>query len=187
VTDLVFEPWIGAKYESGNRFGLRVLVLGESHYGDEPESHSGYTTAIVRKLGQKERHPFFTKVAKVLLETDKDIDNETRAEVWEHVAFYNYIQCLAGSSARIRPTPEMWDEAKVPFLSILDRLLPDVILVLGKSLSDHAPLTEIQDRVVVCGIKHPSTAFSYGKWIPCFTNAIDRAKNRPSRSGGLPS
>ncbi len=100
MSSVVFEPWIGSRFERNNRFGLRVLVLGESHYGAESESHPAFTTEIVRKLGQKERHSFFTKVAKILLGVEKYIDNEKRVEVWEHVAFYNYIQCLAGPSAR---------------------------------------------------------------------------------------
>lgn len=38
-------PWVGAEYPSGGIFGKRILVLGESHYGDgEP---SADTTARV--------------------------------------------------------------------------------------------------------------------------------------------
>ena len=29
----VFEPWIGTQYRTTGLDGLRVLVLGESHYG----------------------------------------------------------------------------------------------------------------------------------------------------------
>lgn len=33
-----FQPWVGDHYHS-SRYGVRVMVLGESHYG-EPEDYS---------------------------------------------------------------------------------------------------------------------------------------------------
>jgi hypothetical protein len=176
MSEIVFEPWIGSRFTQANRFGTRVLVLGESHYGPESETRSTVTTEVVRKLAQNERHAFFTKISKVLLELDGKtwLDNNSRSEVWEHIAFYNYIQGFVGTESRVRPSPELWNAAQVPFFQVLEKLTPQVILVLGKELSQHLPT--ILGKVEVCRIQHPSTGFSYAKWNPLFAEAVRRAK-----------
>lgn len=180
MSDIVFEPWIGSKYFSDNHFGLRVLVLGESHYGDVSETRSTVTTEVVRLLAQNERHPFFTKVSKVLLGLDGStwLDNHARGEIWEHVAFYNYIQGFVGDDSRIRPSSDLWTFSKQPFLDVVQKLSPMVILVLGKELGSHIP--KLSDNIEVCCIQHPSTGFIYNKWNPLFFEAIKRAKARRS-------
>ena len=90
---VVFDPWVGSKYKSDNRFGVRVLVLGESHYGITPTSD--FTIGVIERELDKNtgKHRFFTKISKVLLNvgTEKGISKEERAEPWDHIAFYNYI------------------------------------------------------------------------------------------------
>jgi hypothetical protein len=176
VTGVVFEPWKGSKYGADNRFGIPVLVLGESHYGDESKGRSTVTTEVVRRLAQENRHAFFTKISKVLLGLDGKtwIDNEARGDVWEHIAFYNYIQCFVSTDPRVRPSPEMWAAARAPFLHVLNELDPKVVLVLGKELAGHLPV--LPDGIEVCRIQHPSTGFDYRKWNPIFHEAIERAK-----------
>ncbi|NCT66558.1 MAG: hypothetical protein GXC76_02825 [Rhodanobacteraceae bacterium] len=177
MSDIVFEPWIGSKYRGDNRFGVRVLVLGESHYGDKSETRRTVTTEVVRWLAQDERHAFFTKISKVLLGLDKTtwIDDEVRGEVWEHVAFYNYIQEFVSTDSRVSPLDEMWAAAPAPFLHVLSELEPNVVLVLGKRLSAHLP--KIPDGVEICCIQHPSTGFDYGLWNPIFSESVQRARN----------
>jgi len=34
---IFFQPWVGSDYNTGGVFGKKVLVLGESHYGDAPD------------------------------------------------------------------------------------------------------------------------------------------------------
>jgi len=80
---IVFEPWVGRNYKN-SRFGVPVLVLGESHYGDESETRPTVTIDVVHRLAQTKRHPFFTKVSKILLGIDQNgwIDDRTRGEIW---------------------------------------------------------------------------------------------------------
>ena len=176
MTGIIFEPWIGSKYTADNRFDLRVLVLGESHYGEESESGATVTSEVVRQYAQDERHAFFTKVSKVLLGLDEKtwIDDEARGEVWEHVAFYNYIQGFVSNESRVRPSTEMWTAAQDPFLHVLASLKPNVILVLGKELIAHLP--ELPAGIEICGIQHPSTGFDYKKWNPFFSDALQRTR-----------
>ena len=172
---IIFEPWIGSKYKINNRFGVRVLVLGESHYGDASETRSTVTSEVVRRLAQDERHAFFTKISKVLLGLDKNtwLDDKERGWVWEHIAFYNYTQEFVSTDPRVRPTEKMWINGEEPFLQVVHKLEPKLILVLGKELANNIP--KIPNGIVVCKIKHPSTGFSYEKWNPIFQEAVQRA------------
>lgn len=176
MSGVVFDPWIGSKYFGENYFGLRVLVLGESHYGDVLESRPTVTTEVVRLLAQNERHVFFTKVSKVLLGLDGNtwLDNKQRGEIWEHIAFYNYIQGFVGNDSRIRPSSDLWKASTQPFLEVVQKLSPAVILVLGKELGSHIP--SLADHIEVCCIQHPSTGFVYDRWNPLFSEAVERAK-----------
>jgi hypothetical protein len=176
MSNIVFEPWIGSRYKHNNRFGVRILVLGESHYGEETETRPTATTDVVRRYAQRERYPFFTKVSKVLLGLDSEtwLDNRARGDVWEDIAFYNYIQGFVSEDSRVRPSAEMWSAAKAPFLQMLKDLDPNVVLVLGKELGAHLP--PIPERIEVCCIQHPSTGFSYAKWNPLFSEAVRRAR-----------
>ncbi len=180
MEEVVFKPWVGSKYYQDNQFGLRVLVLGESHYHDGPVNPE-FTIGVVKKLAQSERHPFFTKTAAVLLKKESAtwLSDTERAEVWEHVAFYNYIQSFVGGTSRIRPTEEMWLAAQKPFLSVIKELNPAVVLVLGFSLWSRLsqPLPEGPE---FCMIKHPSTGFRYQEWTPKFIKALIQAKGRMS-------
>lgn len=173
-----FKPWIGSQYFNPNYFGLRVLVLGESHYGNVAEFHPNFTIEVVRDLAQNHRHSFFTKISKVLLGLDQHthIGNSERKEIWEHIAFYNYIPGFVAEDPRQRPTLAMWSTAKQPFLDIIQELSPHVVLVLGKALSTHIPT--LPEHIEICAIQHPSTGFSYQQWNPLFAESIKRARKR---------
>lgn len=181
MSDILFEPWVGKQFADGNRFGVRILVLGEAHYGKDCEARATVTIEVIRWLAQSIRHPFFTKVSKVLLGLGKDtwIDDNARAEVWEQVAFYNYIQGFVGNRARVRPSSEMWERAQGPFFEVLDKLRPQVVLVLGKELAWHLP--PIAKDIEICRIQHPATGFSYDRWNPVFAEALRRAKEKAAR------
>ena len=173
---IIFEPWTGKYYRANNRFNIRILVLGESHYGDESETRSTITSEVVQSLAQNERHAFFTKVSKVLLGLGRNtwIDDEARGQVWEHIAFYNFIQGFVSTDPRVRPTTEMWKNAKTPFLQVVQELQPKLILVLGKELGNNLP--SVSCDIEMCVIQHPSTGFSYKKWNPVFLEAAERAR-----------
>lgn len=167
-----FKPWVGSKYWQNNMFGRRVLVLGESHYAGAEDQEPDMTIKVVHRLAQNERHPFFTKTAKLLLDLDANtwLDDQRRTEVWEHVAFYNFVQQCPGDEPRLRPTIEMWEAATEPFLEVVADLKPQVVLVLGKELSHWIP--ELPATTTVCAVQHPSTAFDYEKWNPVFRKAL---------------
>lgn len=51
------------------------------------------------------------------------------------MSFYNYVQELAGTGPRQRPTKSMWDGGAAPFEQVLMTLRPTAMLILGKQLA----------------------------------------------------
>jgi hypothetical protein len=173
-----FDPWIGSKYWSEGLGGVKVLILGESHYGDVGTESPSFTEEVVREWGQEKRHRFFTVTQKLVsgVNPDHDVSEESRAAFWEHVAFYNYVQVFPGPEPRIRPTQEMWSAAVSPFLLTFSELQPQVLVVLGKELRSYLP--ELPNNVQICKVQHPSSrGFQYQNWQPYIQAALGAAKN----------
>ncbi|KPP95112.1 MAG: phage hypothetical protein [Bacteroidetes bacterium HLUCCA01] len=131
-----FKPWIGKNYKSGGILKIRTLVLGESHYGGLVDNRFDFTQFVVEKWGIKQRNRFFTSLAKTIIPTADYgwLPDSEREELYESIAFYNYIQKLVGDRPRQRPSELMWKEAIIPFQSVIDSLNPQVVIVLGKEL-----------------------------------------------------
>jgi hypothetical protein len=156
-----FEPWIGKHYLAKGIDGVRLLILGESHYGKPGDEYAEFTQDVITEWGQERRDPFFTKVAKLLLCPISNVwlSDSDRTEFWEKVAFYNFIQVFL-PKARKRPTSEMWEAAKQPLLDVIAELRPHVILVLGSELRSYLP--PLPDGLRVCCSDHPSfSGFTY--------------------------
>lgn len=162
-----FEPWIGEKYTTkGIEGGVRLLILGESHYGTPGDDDASFTQQVVENHGKEKRHAFFTKTAKLVLGMGKGeyLQDEKRRQFWDSVAFYNYIQEYAGETPDGDVTNEMWERAKEPFLDVIEQLNPDALLVLGKQLGSNLPDLEEFD-FEMCVVTHPSSSrFSYTDW-----------------------
>ena len=81
-----------------------------------------------------------------------------KAEFWNSVAFYNYIQEVVGENPRDRPTDAMWEQAKQPFLQVIESLSPDIVVILGGHLSHY--ISQIKDQcptTYFCHWYHPSS------------------------------
>lgn len=179
-----FKPWVGDRYTNSSLIGQRLLVLGESHYGDDSWGAEEFTQEVVRTWAIQKRHAFFTKVAKLVLDLPDErwVDDDLRETFWHSVAFYNYVQEYVGPWARHRPTDEMWEAAAVPFLDVLAELRPTAVLVLGSELwrrlpaSDYIkPRSQHPMRVyrapagssIAAEVRHPSApGFTYQPWRP---------------------
>jgi hypothetical protein len=174
----VFDPWVGSKYWSAGYGGVRILILGESHYGDIGTESATFTTEVVKEWGQGKRLSFFTTtqmlVAGIGKGKGKQVTDEQRAAFWEQVAFYNFVQAFTGPESRCRPTPEMWAAASPAFLATIAELKPQVVVVLGIELRRHLP--DIPDNIHVCCAQHPSSrGFNIEEWQPAIQAAIKKA------------
>lgn len=176
MTNIKFKPWVGSNYTTNN-FGARILILGESHYGSPEDEYEDYTIDVVKMWGQENRLAFFTKIAKTLLNYDSSdyLNEHERYALWENVSFYNYVQAIVGEGARIRPTGEMWQKSEVAFREVIERLNPQIIIVLGKELSDNLPV--IPEDIEVCFLTHPSSGgYSYAINNQLVQNSIEAVK-----------
>lgn len=172
---VTFHPWVGKLYGRHSRFGASLLVLGESHYGGTQDNRPDFTRIVVKRWGQEERNKFFTIIAKVLLGNPSWLSNEDRAEVWEHVSFYNLIQEIL-DGPRIRPTFRQWVQAQAPFNVVTETLKPDLILVLGLDLGEHLLCPPVSAEL--CVIRHPSAPNpQVGESIAAMKKALRRHRN----------
>ena len=156
---IVFKPWIGKEYFSQTP---KILVLGESHYFEEGESHPNSTIEIVRSCALREgtkKLRFFSTVAMILSgQPYQWLSDEKAREFWNKVAFYNFVQSSVGTKARIRPTEGMWLNSEIAFNSVLSEHQPDIIVVLGKELrAKIGHLDSSHRNSIFCYWTHPST------------------------------
>lgn len=169
LENVFFLPYIGNKYENGltlkengtieagteENKGLKVMVLGESHYcGDEcaecglastceKEGCRNFTLNVLTYYlnyleGKEEFEPWmntFTKFGKAL--TGKD---ERSIDIWESVIFYNYVQ-RAMNASRISPSYKDFENSENAFFEVLEKYQPDIIICWGKRLYDNLPGT----------------------------------------------
>lgn len=166
-----FLPFVGEHYHN-SRYGVRVLVLGESHYGATEDSGPDFTQKVVQDCAYVPGEPFFSKLTNVLRGRIDWPTDEERHETWQHVAFYNFIQEFVGGQSRIAPTPAMWQAAQAPFLEVVRTLEPDVILVLGSRLWNNVDELPPTYPVEWCSITHPSGAMSYEPSIAALAESL---------------
>lgn len=177
MENIAFKPWVGRNYIT-NKFGAKILVLGESHYGSPEDEYEDYTIDVVKMWGQENRLAFFTKIAKTLLNYDSSdyLNDHERYALWENVSFYNYVQAIVGEGARIRPSDEMWKKSEIAFQEVIQRFEPQIIIVLGKELADNLPI--ISEEIEVCFLNHPSSGgYSYAINNQLVQNSIETIKN----------
>lgn len=199
-----FTPWTGNNYESpiNKLSGIRLLVLGESHYRDDPSSEAfsqdpcwepymnehgeeNLTSFVVKRWGQDLPFATYTKVANVLLNLYGGPRNAQNREIWDHVAFYNYVSTLVPKGDR--PTDEQWQNSILPFDEVLNDKEPNAVLMLGKELTErvvnnHGHEEEYEqlftpyehNNINYLGIYHPSAFrwFSYDDANPAFQDLL---------------
>lgn len=131
-----FDPWnLG---EEVYLRGLKVLVVGESHYREgypDSEFTRQETQNVVRKHGlgldgSSARSPLFSKLA-AMLQTD-DVQG---ADVWKNLYFYNYFQRVM-DTPRDPPTRQDYESSVPAFDGVLRAIRPDAVLIISARLWD---------------------------------------------------
>jgi hypothetical protein len=176
------------------------LIVGDSHYGKEPDSASpDFTSEIVS--GQFEKPiTFFTRIAG-LVQNRLPVSSAERREFWSSIAFYNYLQSFAGEGPGVSVAYEPFAKSDAAFVEVLKKLSPDVVVVLGHRVWAHmgdkgaqkdAPLSApgVEERykeawryptsnrmtALVFHVKHPSRGFTFGKFHPLHRDAVRRVR-----------
>lgn len=152
-----FKPWVGNKYATTGYTGMKILVLGESHYCIKELDDGGrcypichkekmddmchnQTQDVVREAvyGYKGQGYLRCFVSFERAVAGKVLTQEEREDFWESVMFYNYIQ-YALSAPRTSPNPEFWGNSEKAFVELLEKYSPDKIIVWGARLYNGLP------------------------------------------------
>ncbi len=192
-----FLPWVGKNYGEPNYPSL--LIVGESHYDwtDRAQPEADITRTVVQEWAIEKRSPFFRKIVAICRgELPKDL--ETQREFWDSVAFYNYVQEFAGDGPRQRPNLGMWPRSEEAFRTVLDKLHPKLILVLGRQNWENMPKREgsagellksidgpysytwfypaaVSGHALAFHVMHPSSpGFNYRRFVGLFNEAKSR-------------
>ena len=136
------KPWKGTHYDSGIN-GKKILVIGESFYCSEeyikklPEGTSMTDKIVkdylaIRKGEYRENNGGWTntylKFERSL--TCKETTPEESQEIWDSIAFYNYLQ-VPMSGARESGSTIDYRNAENAFFEVINELQPDLIIVWG--------------------------------------------------------
>lgn len=168
-----FLPWVGTNYLAQSP---RLLLLGESHYGDNNENPNLTRELTYNYSEGLWSHRYWTGIMNTLNDQNTP---DARNVFWSKVAFYNYIQDIVGATSGIQPTAAMFVSALTGFRSVLNYLKPTHILVLEKRLWLNLPTNLLSSRDIVTfgGVSREIATFEFdgggasATWI-----------NHPSRS-----
>lgn len=192
LKDVFFLPYVGSNYENGlllsedgtivsgteSDKGLKVMVLGESHYCGEECVECGLASTCkkeaCRKFTQdvltcylgylKGKEGFeswmntFTKFGKALKGKD-----ERSTEIWESVIFYNYVQ-RAMNATRTSPSYKDFEDSESAFFEILEKYQPNIIITWGRRLYNNLPSTcgDFGKTFIVEGEEYYTWVYSLG-------------------------
>jgi hypothetical protein len=162
----MWTPWIGSKYEQ-----QKLLLLGESHYDwvDEetgilqrPEPDAPCMVVGESRVAPLKGAPTMIKLTRALCNGESP-SPEQAAEAWDGVAFTNYIPVSVGLGPRPRPSPVAWRQAAEQWHRILERLKPRVVIVLGLTMWNNMPETQVIESDLVQGysLENGDTAMCY--------------------------
>ena len=124
-----WSPYIGGQYFSSP---FRILLVGESHYGNPNDSNDlsnnpDFTKLMVKELGIEKMNynniKLFNKINALL-------NYNSNEEVWQKIGFYNFIQEVM-SEKTIRPNKEHFINGWKSFCHVLDALKPDLCIFIG--------------------------------------------------------
>jgi hypothetical protein len=127
--DVRFKPWEGDDYDT-SPLGLRLLILGESHYRSaDDKSPEEWTTIEALKHG-RHMHRYWTSISGIVGKHQP----KYQVDIWDSVIFYNYVQHVVGTAPRQRPSERMWTSEQTldGFREVLRVANPERILVVGK-------------------------------------------------------
>jgi hypothetical protein len=158
-------PWIGKNYDVSSP---KILILGMSTYNHDDKPRNRVVEIMIKKLCNAQfKDSFWTKTKNLLAEND----DESTKDFWERVSIHEYIQEITR-----KPSKKDWEDAKEPFIEILNKLQPDIVAVMSfqvyteisknankvKSIKKNGNETdtciyEINNKSIsFCKIKHPA-------------------------------
>ena len=136
---IFFQPWVGSEYQTGGVYGKKVLVLGESHYGDSPDATDDTIGTVNEFVCEYEGAPYqqtFLCFERAL--AGREINQEEREQLWNSIMFYNFFQ-KSTTGPRTGPDMSVQQESEEAFRELLEQYQPDAIIVWGVRLYELLP------------------------------------------------
>lgn len=166
-----FKPWVGSEFNSGGIYGKKVLVLGESHYGDATDATKetiGVVKEFVYEYWGAPYQQTFLCFERAL--AGGEINQEEREQLWNRIMFYNFFQ-KSTTGPRTAPDITAQKESEEAFRELLEQYQPDAIIVLGARLYHLLPAWgETESKIKVgddsCPVWHYTIK---GKKIPAMS------------------
>lgn len=181
---------------------MRTLIVGDSHYGVEPRAAtSDFTSCMVKDRAIEHPIAFFTRIA-AMITNEVPASLAERNAFWGSVAFYNYLQELAGKVPGVPVSYERFTDSAPAFREVMRKLKPHLVIVLGHRVWNYMDTRDaakdeslsakgIDDRyleawryatrggnsALVFHVKHPSRGFTFGKFHPLYLKVLKRLAN----------
>ena len=83
-------------------------------------------------------YPTYSSITKYLLRTNRHVAQVPRRELWDSVAYTNFLQNFRGEydTLSYAETPELFDSQLPAFKTVLSELRPEVIYVIDTAVAD---------------------------------------------------
>ena len=188
IEGLKWLPWIGKEYFHSAH---RVLIVGESHYltgtktNQQEVSQPDFTRNVIQTfcVNHKNAQPTFDNLMRCLFGKPK-MTPDMRMGIWQHLAFYNFVQRPMKSNQK-RPTKEDMQTGWKVFSELIKILNPTECIFIGVAAADSYNPYECRRSKEKVGnvaarlfsvkidkynffpciaIKHTSQYFSWRKW-----------------------
>jgi hypothetical protein len=144
------DVWIGSQYSA---LSNRILILGESTYGDDPP----LSTYLPQWISRAVRDTTFARVFNAC-----SGNHTSRASVsdrdafWANVAFYNFVIDRL-STRQSRPKLSHYQKAAGPFLNLLESMRPRGVLILGSEQAQHSAHLVAECGILSAIAPHPTS------------------------------
>lgn len=157
MSDVFFDPWVGKDYQKGIN-GIRLMVMGHVHVCggcnrcgivSEREECAYFTQRTIRnyipwrKTGRIPSPGYegwlntYLNFVKSFFGYTPQIETE-EYEFWNKVLFYNYLQISVLEYDSPAPA-EAYYNAQKPFIEIINKYEPNLIIAWGKGAYDKTP------------------------------------------------
>jgi hypothetical protein len=145
--------WIGSEYQQQGR----ILILGESWYGDD-EPLTGYIQRWAR--GEQQDTLFACLYNSLSGRRQEQSTPAQRLAWWQTIAFCNFIPGSLGATNDQRPTPAQFRAARVPFASTLVELAPKGVWIVGIGQAEHSQSVVKDFGAIFEVVRHPRSGVS---------------------------
>jgi len=185
MQNIIFKPWIPDLYNSNHAKYGKLLLLGESHIGNEEiKNNSDFTINVIKEVIDGNRcrdYRHFTFLGNLITPDD-------RAITFKNCAYANLIQDVF-SDARVAPSSGQFATIQPAFWKILNMTKPEKVIITSSRIwhnwmpdddsrsrligevranDKHSTIWEYQYGSGSCeaiGIHHPS-AMKFYSWRP---------------------